>query len=115
MRKRIFSLIVVLALLLTVSVPAYALETATSATPYLTLNSNSALCEVVVKDSSGAYIEVTMELWSGVDLFDVWTGEGVGVVTVTGSCPIVNGYPYTLVVYGTADGIPFECDPVTKA
>lgn len=114
MRKRIFSLIVVLTLLLTVSVPAFALEDATSVRPSLTLNSGSASCQVTVR-SAGADIEVTMELWSGVDLFDVWTGEGVGVVTVTGSCPIVNGYPYTLVVYGTADGVPFECDPVTKA
>lgn len=114
MSKRLFSLIAVLVLALSVSVNA--INEIQSVTPSLSLSisGNTANCSAKVYES-GKRISVTMELWNGSTLLATWTGSGTNYATASGSYSNVQrGKTYTLKAYGTANGRAFTVPPISK-
>ena len=118
MRKSLKILSVVIALLLVFSVSAFADqsfsdETRGTGVPTITVFGNTAKCKAVIT-FYGKYIEADLELWQGTTLVGSWSNSGTGSVTVSGNATIVHGLTYTLTVSGTADGLPFTPQSITR-
>lgn len=110
MRKRIITLVLILALAL--SMTAHAAEPrVTKVLPTLDFSGTTANCQVIVTDS-GKDIEVIMTLYHGLTRIDYWTGSGTSYVKVTGDCKVTDGTTYRLVITGTIDGVPFTATEV---
>jgi hypothetical protein len=110
MRTIALVLVVILALSLSVS----AAMTAPSITKSLTFNGTTANCSVSVRDS-GKTINVTMELLRGDVSLGIWSDSGTSLVTLDESLTVATGMIYTLKVYGTINGVPFEAAPIIRS
>ena len=118
MRKNKFILPIVMALLLVFSVSAYAAQPVSNdimnvGVPTIKVIGNKAKCsvDVTIYDS---YINATLELWQGSTLIASWNNTGYDYVTVSGSATIVHGLTYTLTVSGTANGVAFTPQSITR-
>ena len=105
MKKRLVPLLLVLALMM--SLTANAAIQATRVNPTLTFSGTTTIL------GSGT-INATMELWYGSTLVDSWSGTATSRLTLTGTHSVVSGRTYTLTVSGTAGGIAFTGTPVSK-
>lgn len=112
--RRILAIVLAAALFLVLTMPAGAAMTMTTVTCDLTFSGTSANCSATVKDS-GKSISATMELWSSNMLWSVWMGSGLSRVDLNGSVTVPTGMTYTLKVYGTINGVPFEAAPVISS
>ena len=110
MKKRLVPLLLVLALMM--SLTANAAIQATRVNPTLTFSGTTAICEATIFGSGT--INATMELWYGSTLVDSWSGTATSRLTLTGTHSVVSGRTYTLTVSGTAGGIAFTGTPVSK-
>lgn len=103
-------------LLLTAALPisAGAVE-ARALTPNVILDfqGTTAHCAAVVLDGT-KNLNVTMTLWHGSIKVSSWSGSGRGYVTLEGSCQVVKGQTYTLIVTGTSNGVPFSSTPFSR-
>ena len=79
----------------------------------LSFSGTTANCYGSVTDL-GKYIVATMTLTHNGSTVGSWSKSGTSVVVITGSCQVVSGETYTLVVSGTADGVPFSTTPFTR-
>ena len=111
MKKRLIPLLLVLALMM--SLTANAAIQAVQVRPTLTFSGTTANCKAVIMDS-GKTIDATMELWCGSTLVDSWSGTATSRLTLTGTHSVVSGRTYTLTVSGTAGGIAFTGTPTSK-
>lgn len=122
--KKLISFALVLALILAVFPSAYAqnLDTSakkddplriTSVSMSLTFSGTTANCTGSVTDLN-KHIDATMTLSQGGTLVASWSGSGDSYVVLSGSCTVTKGLSYTLVISGTADGVPFSTTPITK-
>ena len=112
MKRRLMGTIAVLCLLLSATANAVQMR---SLRPTLSLSfsGTTANCSATVTDA-GKELDVTLELWHGDKLVDSWPASGTGMVSVKGSCGVVKGETYTLIVTGTADGKAFSSAPFSK-
>ena len=79
----------------------------------LSFNGTTANCSGTVSDP-GKYIVATMKLTHNGSTVGSWSKSGTSVVVITGSCQVVSGETYTLVISGTSDGVPFSTTPFTR-
>lgn len=112
MKRQVIGMTVVLLFMLTVTTNAVQMR---ALTPRVTLSfsGTTANCSATVTDA-GKKLDITLELWHGNDLVDSWSATGDGMVFVQGSCGVVKGETYTLIVTGTADGKAFSSAPFSK-
>ena len=110
MKKRLVPLLLVLALMM--SLTANAAIQATRVNPTLTFSGTTAICEATILGSGT--INATMELWYGSTLVDSWSDSDSTCLTLAGTHSVVSGRTYTLTVSGTAGGIAFTGTPVSK-
>lgn len=103
-------------LLLTVALPisASAVE-ARALTPNVTLRfeGTKAYCSTIVMDGVRD-LEITMTLWNGSTKVGSWSGSGNGYVVLNGTCQVVKGQTYTLIVTGTSNGVSFSSTPFSR-
>lgn len=79
----------------------------------LSFSGTTANCSGTVTDV-GKYIVATMTLKHNGSTVASWSKSGTSVVTLSGSCSVVSGQSYTLVISGTSDGVPFSTTPFTR-
>ncbi len=121
--QKIVSLIIVFTLFLGVFPIAYAEDETTPAddpviselivTSSLSFNGTTAICSATVTEPN-KYIHATMTLSNGSTVVGSWSAGGPSVVNLSGSCTVVKGQSYTLVISGTVGGQPFSTTPITK-
>lgn len=112
MKKRFLSMMLVIALLLSIAGSAYAAEPRSSGvTPSLTFTGTTANCSVTVM-RPGVDIEITMTLYRELSVIASWSGSGSSVVKLSKTAEVKNGLEYRLVVTGTINGVPFTSAPV---
>ena len=80
MKKRV--IILILAAVMLLAIPAQATSRATTFMPSLTFEGATAKCGIVILGGTHDQIEVTLSLWHGNQLIDTWSEEGTGVNTV---------------------------------
>lgn len=85
----------------------------TVATGSLTFSGTTAYCSGSVSDLN-KYIVATMTLSQGGAPVASWLRTGTSYVDFYGTCTVVKGLSYTLVISGTVDGVPFSTTPITK-
>ncbi len=107
MKKRLLPLILVFVILLTLGANAAIAPRGDHLYPQLTFSGSTANCSVTITQPN-KQIEATLALWKGNRLIDSWPGSGTSVVYISGSASVTPGETYTLKVYGTADGVPFD-------
>lgn len=112
MKRRLIGTVAVLCLLLAVTANAVQMRILRP-TVSLSFSGTTANCSAMVTDA-GKKLDISLELWHGDDLVDSWPASGTGAVSVTGSCRVVKGETYTLIVTGTADGKAFSSPPFSK-
>lgn len=113
MKKRMIPLALALVMLLALCISANAAEPRfQGVTPTLTFSGTTANCSVNIVDP-GAEINATITLWNGSRVVDSWSGSGVSVLYVSGSCLVSEGVTYTLKVTGMVDGVPIQGIPVS--
>ena len=112
--RRILAIVLAAALFLALTVQAGAAMTLTTVTRDLSFSGTSANCSATVKDS-GKTINATMELWSSNMLWCVWMDSGLSRVDLDGSVTVPTGMTFTLKVYGTINGVPFEAAPLERS
>lgn len=78
----------------------------------LTFSGTTANCSGSVTDG-GKWISATMTLSHNGSTVASWSKSGRSNVTLVGSCPVVSGWTYTLVISGTVDGVAFSTTPYT--
>lgn len=79
----------------------------------LTFSGTTANCSGTVTNPD-KYIVATMTLSHGGSTVASWSNSGYSCVILSGSCTVKKGWSYTLVISGTADGVPFSSTPITK-
>lgn len=114
MKKRIFSALLAVMLLLAMSANANAAAKSVRSSLSLSFSGSTANCSAVVRES-GKQINVTMELWHGNTLLESWSGSGTNYAIVRGNYyGVQSGETYTLKAYGTAGGVSFTAVPISK-
>lgn len=112
MRKKTVGIIAALFFVLAITASAVQMRMVRP-TVYLTFNRTTANCSAMVT-SAGDELDVTLELWHGDTLVDSWSASGSGSVAVEGSCRVIKGETYTLIVTGTASGRSFSSPPLSR-
>lgn len=115
MRKKVFSFVAAVALLLAMCISVAAVEPrAIGTTPSLTFSGTTANCSVIVNGESGDEIEAVLSLYRGSTLIDSWPGEGTTAIYISGSASgLTKGVTYTLRVSGTVGGVAISGTPVS--
>lgn len=114
MKKWMLGLIAGLLLTAALPISAGAVE-ARALTPNVILDfkDTTAYCTAVVLDGT-KNLNVTMTLWHGNTRVGSWSGSGNGRVSLRGTCQVVKGQTYTLIVTGTSNGVPFSSTPFSR-
>lgn len=114
MKKWTVALITVVLLTFALSTTANAAQSrALSPSVTLYFEGTTAYCNAVVIDV-GKSLNINMELWHGDVLVDSWPSSGEGKAVAEGSCQVVKGQTYTLIVTGTTNGKPFSSTPFSR-
>lgn len=111
MKKRLFALGLLLAIVLSISVAAA--ETRSTVVPTLAFSGSTAECSVRVVNNQ-ARISVVLELWDDDELIESWEASGISYVSIEETCRVTRRSTYTLKAYGTFNGAPFTETTVTK-
>lgn len=104
MKKRVFLLIAMIVLVLTVSVQA--LETRTiNNKPNLSFSGMTAYCSTVCTGEGGSdQVDATLTLYQGSNYIDSWSGSGKGRISVSGNSTVKSGKTYTLTLTYSTNG-----------
>lgn len=104
MKKRVFLLIAMIVLVLTVSVQA--LETRTiNNKPNLSFSGMTACCSTVCTGEGGSdQVDATLTLYQGSNYIDSWSGSGKGRISVSGNSTVKSGKTYTLTLTYSING-----------
>ena len=98
MRKRVFTL--VLPLLVILSVTAQAVESRViQIRPVLHFDGTTAICSVSCRaENAKDEVEATLTLYQGDKYIDSWSSSGTGSVFISGNCKVESGKSYKLVL-----------------
>lgn len=121
--KKLLSIALVLALIFAAIPAAYAADESTPAddpiiseivaSGGLSFSGTTAYCSGSVSDLD-RYISATMTLSHNGSTVGSWSASGTSFVDLYGTCTVVKGQSYTLVISGTVNGTPFSTTPITK-
>lgn len=114
MKKRIVSVLLVVAVLSAMVVTAAAAESRNAVcTPILSFDGTTANCYVNIT-ALGKSITATMELWQGSTRVAQWSASGTSRLIVSETKTVTKGKMYTLTVSGTIGGEAFVGTSVTS-
>ena len=109
MKKRISALVLVLALMASVTASAR-WDDAHSIDYSLTFSGTTAVCGVtIIAENSSVNIDCTAKLMRGGTIIESWPLKGTGYVTLTGTKGCTSGQLYTLQITGNVGR-----DPISK-
>ena len=114
MKKSVISVVLVFVLLLSLALSGNAACNGYRAQRSLSFSGGSASCSASISDA-GKTISATMELWHGSTMLASWSDSDTSSVQLSGSINVNSGQTYTLVVYGTINGVYFELPPLTRS
>lgn len=106
MKKRVFAVIICIALALTAAASAAELR-AGRIQPILSFSGTTAYCSLSIYEA-GEPIEVTLELWRGSTLIDSWSASGLGRAVISETASVESGKSYHLEANGTIGDTPFS-------
>lgn len=113
MKKRMVSILLVVAILSALVATAAAAESrSTKYTPILTFDGTTANSYFSVT-ALGKPITATLELWHGSTRVAQWSDSATSRLIIDEDCTVTKGETYTLKVSGTIDGAAFTGIPVT--
>ena len=105
MKKRIFSLVLLSIMVLSLTAQAMA-PYALKGTPKLTISGTTATCSVDYSSTNADdELRVTLTLWYGESIVDKWTESGYGEVVIEETCKVVKGNTYDLVMMPVVNGV----------
>lgn len=113
MKRQVIGLAAVLVFMFSITANAVQMRN-TAPLLSLSFDGTTAKCYAYITDDKGKEMDVTLELWQGNELIDSWSASGTGTVTIKGSCRVVKGKTYTLIVTGTANGASFSSPSISK-
>lgn len=103
---KVTALLLVITIILMVPLTSYATPRTSTAVPRLIFDGTTATCQAsVVGNSTSDYITVTMRLWRGNRLLEIWTADGYGCVFLTETATVTQGKSYRLAVNYTINGV----------
>lgn len=121
--KKLLSIALILALIFAAIPAVYAADETTPAddpiiseivaSGGLSFSGTTAYCSGSVSDLDRS-ISATMTLSHNGSTVGSWSGSGTSFVDLYGTCTVVKGQSYTLVISGTVNGTPFSTTPITK-
>lgn len=111
MKKRFIALTLLCAMLLCTT--AAAVNARISYIPSLEFSGTTAHCTVTITSPSDE-ISATLELWQGNTLVDSWEDTNMHYLFIDEYCTVTKGKSYTLTVYGTISGVPFDEYSITR-
>lgn len=114
MKKKLIAVALVVVLLLSLALSASAACNVVQMNRSLKFVGSSAKCSASITEE-GSSISATMELWRGSTKLATWSDSDTSSVDLYGSVNVSSGQTYTLVVYGTINGVSFEMPPLTKS
>lgn len=104
MKRRVFALVSLLILMLTMT--AHAIEPYGAVPRPIRLSGTTANCYVDCKgENSTDTVKATLTLYQGKTYVDSWSGSGKGHALVTGNCTVKSGKSYTLALTYSINGI----------
>lgn len=110
MKKRILAMVSALMIILTI--PAYAVQSrAPAVLPSLSFSGTTATCDVLATSdgiTDDIYLEI--ELWRGSVKIEDWTASGEGFIDFSETASVAKGNTYTLKVYAEINNV--EITPV---
>ena len=100
------AILLVMALLLTMIVPAYAAQTRTvRVTPSISFSGSTATCKATIRGENATdVITATVTLWRGGSYVRSWNATSIGTLSFTGTAAAVSGSSYRLVVAYSING-----------
>lgn len=105
MKKRCLTLLLVLSVLLTASVPVMARSA--EGTPVLTFDGTTAKCSIsIVGDSKDDEISITLKLWRGSTCLATWKDSGTLYLSMSETKIVTKGHTYKLTADITINGEP---------
>ena len=105
--KRYAGIAVLMILVLAFSVSAEASVMGQKVYPTLTISGSTATCKLKIY-KSGAYINVTLELYrDGIPIVS-WNESGTSTVAINETYTVTSGHTYYVYAYGTAGGAAFN-------
>lgn len=114
MKKRVFALTALLALVLAVSAQALEPRVRTPV-PSLSFSGTTANCYVdYLSGSSSDSVSLTLTLYQGKTFVDCWRASGTGSAVVSGSCGVESGKSYTLTLTGIVNGSAIQASSTTR-
>lgn len=112
--KKVMWVFALLVFLLSLAFSASATTTATRVQRSLEFSGTSAICSATITDIDKS-ISATMELWCGNVPLASWSDSGTSSVNLSGSINVPSSMTFTLKLYGTVDGVPFELPPLVRS
>ena len=112
MKRRLVSVVLVVAIVLSLCMPTFAAIQMVTVSPSLTFTGTTANCSAAI--TANGYISATLELYCDGSPVDSWYASGYYYVNPGGSTTVAHGKTYTLQVSGTAEGVALNPTPVTK-
>lgn len=109
MKKRV--IILILAAVMLLAIPAQAVSRANTFLPSLTFEETTAKCGIIVLGGTHDQIEVTLTLWRGNHLIGTWSEKGTGYLRMNETAQVAKEYTYTLEAVVAINGN--ELDPLT--
>ena len=100
------AILLVMALLLTMIVPAYAAQTRTvRVTPSISFSGSTATCKATIRGENATdVITATVTLWRDGSYVRSWNATSIGTLSFTGTAAAVSGSSYRLVVAHSING-----------
>ena len=100
------AILLVMALLLTMIVPAYAAQTRTvRVTPSISFSGSTATCKANIRGEKATdVITATVTLWRDGSYVRSWNATAMGALSFTGTAAAVSGSSYRLVVAYSING-----------
>jgi len=114
MRKQLLSIILAIAIVFSLCVPALAVEPrANTVSPSLTFSGTTANCSVTIS-AVNKDISATLWLWHGDDLVASWSDSGETFVGISGSADVEKGETYMLTVTGSMGSTVINVSPIIR-
>ena len=114
MKKTAISIALVVVLLISFALSANAVFRTAQMRRSLVFSGGTAYCSAKISEADSS-ISATMELWQGSTQLASWSDSDMSSVQLSGSVNVSSGQTYTLVVYGTINGVSFELPPLTRS
>lgn len=115
MKKHSISFFLAVLLILLLAVPAIAASRAASPQPALTIKNGIAYCQGKCNTGTSTdKVSLVLTLKQGSAVVDTWTADGLGIVSISESCPVKSGKTYTLILTAEINGIPLKSRSVSE-